>query len=344
MPTSCRESGSDASSPNSLKRGGFVVSLDFELMWGVRDGRTISTYGLNILGARRAVPRLLDMFVNSDISCTWATVGLLFFDEKDELIAALPEVRPAYRNIKFSPYDAVQSIGASEKVDPYHYGLSLVRRIASTPRQEIGTHTFSHYYCLEEGGTLEAFEADLAAARAAATRVGVDLRSIVFPRNQYSEAHVDVCRKAGLIAFRGNERHSIYKSVSQSELTSLLRAGRLLDSYLNISGSNGSRPTVVDGMMDVPASRFLRPWNRSLRHFEPMRLSRILSAMLASAQEGTVFHLWFHPHNFGIDQNENFAVLASILDHYRRLRDEFGWPSVAMAEVAESIVNKVACG
>src|SRR5450631_2733915 len=34
--------------------GAFVISLDFELMWGVRDKRTIADYGRNILGVRRA--------------------------------------------------------------------------------------------------------------------------------------------------------------------------------------------------------------------------------------------------------------------------------------------------
>jgi hypothetical protein len=32
--------------------GAFVISLDFELFWGVRDKRTISGYGPNILGVR----------------------------------------------------------------------------------------------------------------------------------------------------------------------------------------------------------------------------------------------------------------------------------------------------
>ena len=37
---------------------GFVLSLDLELMWGVRASQSIETYGANVLGVRRAVPRL----------------------------------------------------------------------------------------------------------------------------------------------------------------------------------------------------------------------------------------------------------------------------------------------
>jgi hypothetical protein len=38
--------------------GEFVISLDFELMWGVRDHATRDTYGANVLGGREAIPRI----------------------------------------------------------------------------------------------------------------------------------------------------------------------------------------------------------------------------------------------------------------------------------------------
>ena len=62
-----------------MQYGTFVISLDFELLWGVRDQRTIADYGANILGVRQVVPALLDLFAERNIACTWATVGLLFF-------------------------------------------------------------------------------------------------------------------------------------------------------------------------------------------------------------------------------------------------------------------------
>lgn len=38
--------------------GTFVISLDFELMWGVRDVQTKAGYGPNILGVRQAIPAM----------------------------------------------------------------------------------------------------------------------------------------------------------------------------------------------------------------------------------------------------------------------------------------------
>ena len=70
--------------------GQFVISLDFELLWGVRDHADRQAYGQNVLGARDAVPRMLERFAARGIRATWATVGFLFCKTKDELIASLP--------------------------------------------------------------------------------------------------------------------------------------------------------------------------------------------------------------------------------------------------------------
>jgi hypothetical protein len=112
---------------------------------------------------------------------------------------------------------------------------------------------------LEQGGDVEAFRADLEAARAAAGRLGVKLASIVFPRNQVDRAYLSVCREVGLRAFRGNERVWFLRARRESEQTPLARACRLADSYLPIGGSYDHEPALVDGMVDIPASRFLRP-------------------------------------------------------------------------------------
>jgi len=49
-----------AARSRAVQHGAFVISLDFELLWGVRDKRTIADYGANIRGVRDAVPALLD--------------------------------------------------------------------------------------------------------------------------------------------------------------------------------------------------------------------------------------------------------------------------------------------
>ena len=59
--------------------------------------------------------------------------------------------------------------------------------------------------------------------------------------------------------------------------------------------------------------------------------------MLAAAIENKVFHLWWHPHNFGSYTAENYAFLKSILQYYSILKKEYGMVSLNMAELANTI-------
>ncbi len=318
--------------------GAFVISLDFELMWGVRDKRSIADYGRNILGVRQAVPALLDVFAARGIACTWATVGFLFCADKDELMGSLPAQLPAYADARLSPYDDLNAVGENEQDDPYHFALSLLQHVRDTPRQEIATHTFSHFYCLEEGSDLDAFRADLTAAKAAAARRGIGISSIVFPRNQMSGAHLRVCRELGLIAFRGNEPVWFHRARRDGEQSAPVRAFRLADNYLPIGGAQDHAPILVDGLIDVASSRFLRP-ARVGGLLELMRFRRIAAAMERAARRGTVFHLWWHPHNFGADLELNLAFLTAILDHFRALQDRYGMRAQTMAAIAGERLN-----
>ena len=86
------------------------------------------------------------------------------------------------------------------------------------------------------------FGADLAAACDAAKTIGITLESIVFPRNQFNADYLDACRKAGLIAWRGNERGRMYRAEAPSGQRFAQRGVRLGDGYLHLSGAHCSPP------------------------------------------------------------------------------------------------------
>lgn len=313
-----------------------VISLDFELMWGVRDKRTVESYGKNILGAREAIPAMLALFNSYQVRATWAAVGLLLFDNKRDLLAHLPADRPSYVNQFLSPYDNgyIDSIGNNESDDPYHYGLSLARKILECDGMELGSHTFCHYYCLEAGQLQQQFRADLEASIAASNRIAPRPVSLVFPRNQLNPTYLSSCSELGFNAYRGNERAWIYRESPNRDQSFLQRGGRLLDAYLDLSGDNSFLPVPSLGMVSEPSSRFLRPHSQSLRVFKPLLRRRITGAMTSAAKTGRCFHLWWHPHNFGINLRENLATLESILRHYVTLRDSYGMRSMTMGELA----------
>jgi hypothetical protein len=56
--------------------------------------------------------------------------------------------------------------------------------------------------------------------------------------------------------------------------------------------------------------------------------------MTYAAINNEVYHLWWHPHNFGENVNESISFLKSILKHYNRLNNQYGFESVNMNELA----------
>jgi peptidoglycan/xylan/chitin deacetylase (PgdA/CDA1 family) len=312
----------------------FVISLDFELMWGVRDHADVNSYGENVRGVRVAIPRMLDLFERNGIRATWATVGFLFCESKDELIESAPSLLPSYYESRLSNYNYLHEVGEDEDSDPYYFGASLINRIRSCPGQEIGSHSFSHYYCLEAGQTLAQFDADIDAAVAIARRRGITLKSFVFPRNQYSDQHLGALNRKGFKVFRGNERSWAYRATDSAGQSNIRRAWRLADHYANLTGHHVHDKSRQGGLVEMAASKFLRPFSSKLTRLEGLRLNRITSAMDEAVATKRAFHLWWHPHNFGVNVDENIQFLKLIVAHFAKHRDRDGMVSANMGDFA----------
>ncbi|MEW5423401.1 polysaccharide deacetylase family protein [Amorphus sp. 3PC139-8] len=312
--------------------GVFIISLDFELLWGVRDHADRDSYGKNILGARDAIPRILELFEKYEIRATWATVGFLFCENKDELLEILPRDRPKYNKKYLSNYEYISEVGPNESKDPYYFAPSLISQILKTPKQEIGTHTLTHYYCLEEGQNLGSFRSDLNAAITLAQRRNIKIKSIVFPRNQFNEEHLTAAQKLGIDRYRGNPADWAYRKTKTEDQTPLRRGVRLIDSYFGIFGDQTYSPP-KDRPTNVRASRFLRPYAGRLAPFHSAHTGAIRRQMTSAALKRNVYHLWWHPHNFGINIEENLSALEKILVHFDVLRSEFGFSSASMGDI-----------
>jgi peptidoglycan/xylan/chitin deacetylase (PgdA/CDA1 family) len=331
-------SGDEAGLPSY---GALIVSLDFELLWGIRDLYPADggSYRENILGARAAIPRMLALFEEFDVAVTWATVGFLFAETRADLEDLRPRPIARYANPALDPYR--DAIGENEADDPLRYGASLVRRIIASPRQEIASHTYSHYYPLEPGSDIASFRADMQSAVAIARRAGVELKSLVFPRNQFNPAFMPVLRELGFTNCRTNGTSWMYREgAGQRYRRPDIRAGRLVDTYLDVSGPQvplWNEIEVVESIRLLPASRFLRPYSARLASLDRLRLHRINSAIHHAATERGLFHLWWHPHNFGRNTDQNLAFLRQILETYRDHHRRYGMRSLSMADAASLI-------
>ena len=243
-----------------------ITSLDFELFWGVHDCFSFAEYCKNVLGGREAIPKLLSLFEDYGIHATWATVGFLFSESIDDARRFFPEEnkKPTYENEKLSPYPLFDSIGNNEKEAPCFYASSLIHLISQCPGQEIGSHTFSHFYCREKGQTIEQFEADMKAAVAIAADKGIQMTSVVLPRNQFIPEYNKVLSELGFTAFRDEENDWIHERLHGP----LLRLFRLADVYFPLTGQGGYRPLIQDGLVNLPGSRMYKPFFQLLSFFQ----------------------------------------------------------------------------
>jgi len=276
--------------------------LSGERYWGVRDHRTLDSYCKNLEGVWNVIPLLLKQFNEHDIHATWATVGFLFFEGDNQLRSFIEKggLTASYDDKKLSPY-----------------------------------------YCLESGQSYEEFEEDTRLASILASEFGVKFKSLVFPRNQCNRSYFDILTKYGINSYRGNENHWMNAASNRGGQNFIRRGLRLIDTYLNISGHHTyTLNNCVDGKLyNFRSSRILRPYSRRLASLEKMKLRRIKKSMTYAAKHNEIYHLWWHPHNFGVNLEKNMLMLTEIIRHFKDLQNRYGMQTLHMSELSELVAN-----
>ncbi len=323
-----------------INHGSFIISLDFEMMWGVKDICTPEGYGqTNVKQVSEVIKQMLALFDKYDVHATFAAVGLLFFKDKRQALENLPCRLPKYSCRSLSPFENDYIAHIDDQYADLYFASDIIDQLQKYPNIELATHTFSHYNCWAAGQTIEDFESDIKAALMAAELLGVDApKSIVFPRNNVSEEYVAVCGRYGITSYRGNARR-FYGRTSNAFVRLFQRVARVADSYLNIGGMSSMNYNMLSDevLVNVPASRFLRPYSRSLSVFERLKINRVKSEMRYAAKHNELYHLWWHPHNFGSNMERNLSNLEHILQIYAECRTKYGMQSYTMNEFCEKI-------
>lgn len=307
--------------------GGLIVSLDFELMWGLA-GHTseyLHNYVPNIRNAIGALKFILRTLERHGIKVTIAHVGAMVNGDTP------PLELPSYRKSIYSTYNFQVTDKWMFDEPELLFCKEFLDELAVNPMVELASHTYSHYYCLEDGQTARQFEADIEKAQAMALGA---YRTIIFPRNQVSDAYLGICHKHGFTHYRGIMEDSLHKAESSRSHFSLRGALRLLDTYLPLTGQKTFKEgTMNNGMKDVPGSMFLRPYSRKLKALEPLKVRRIKQAMKHAAKRGEYFHLWWHPHNFGANTRKNLEQLEEICCCYSELNSRNGFQSHFISQI-----------
>lgn len=284
----------------------FILSLDCEGKWGMADQlepyhqREFTTAKLT-----GAYQQLLAILARYDISATFAFVMAFVLSAKErEHFPVLADDRngedPWLRH-----YWHDLAAGHS---DGWHCPetLDLVREAGV---HEIASHSFCHRP-LGDGSIGQAGAVrELAHAAEAAAQKNVELKTLVFPRNDVG--NLPAVRAAGYLGYRerlprpGGRRG---------------QAMALAEEFVLTRKPQNPRPN-REGLVTIPPGHFFN-WRFGLRRLVPPKITvlRWRNQLHRCARDGGVVHLWLHPHNL-ITGPGTAQVLSAVLADVAGFRD-----------------------
>ncbi|PSP77008.1 hypothetical protein BRC81_11755 [Halobacteriales archaeon QS_1_68_20] len=290
------------------KRGTFVVSLDTELGWGCFDTVGVDHYREAYENTRAVIDGLCDLFDAYRAPTTWAVVTHMLTDcggRHDE-----PD--PEFDWIDSWYGRAPCSAGVDRDL---WYAPDVLERIRSADvDHELGVHGYSHMILGAPGCTRAAATAEIRRAMEVVEEFDLDVETFVFPRNRIG--HLDVLEEFGVEYYRGLDARW-YEASAPRPLRRVCRFG---DEF-----TRRTPPTVTPraraGMVELPGSQIFRPDDGYWRYTPPgTQVERAKKGLERAADRGEVFHLWFHPFNFGSDPEGHLDLFERVLSYAADLR------------------------
>lgn len=266
-----------------MQKSGLIISIDFELDWGYRNCANPLTEN----EVSKGLDALIALLNKRGIKSTWAIVGQLFAkttNQKDNTKTRLKWINKKLKN--------------NELV-------------------EIGSHTFNHIFCEEIA--CELIEKDFLLMNNVKTFNTKNIKTIVFPRNQYSKANLDLIKKLGYTHYRSvldkwylktnkYTNESIFKR-TLIRICDMVPFNR--DAIINSSNS----------LTSISDSRFFRFFPNSLLggFISRIYLMILKYELRQCINRGNLYHIWFHPHNI-IKRPHGLIVLDAFLNYFEKLR------------------------
>lgn len=305
------------------RTGYFIVSLDFESMWGAIGSKDFEGFESRTRFENEIVDGLIDRFLKHKIHATWGVVGALTCKSKEEMLDCFK------KDIFYKEWGIrIQSI--INHSDYRYYMPDKVEMLSKVPFVEIASHTFSHAYFNSNSVLEDDANNELRLSKETLSKYG-DIQTIIFPRNQVNETRLKLLGKYGYSIYRGTISR-LWNNKYLEYLNCYIPLSRKVSYSLD-----GIKE--INGIYNVPASMFLRFSKNSINLFEKLRICRIKYEMRRSAKKNLVFHLWFHPHNLGSNLERGFKLLDEILNYYDYLKKKYEYESLNMFEI-KSVISK----
>lgn len=333
--------------PEKTAQGTVCLTYDFELAWGCRASSVDRSYGQEYEQTWDTVPKILSILARYEIPGTWATVGAMMLRD-DFDFDAMRAHEPTYPWFDGQWYD-IPPYSDQEQSRRY-YAPQLVEQVLSCRApQELGCHTFSHIYAGQAQTSAKLMDLELQACREIAAEWGVELRSIVFPRNEI--AHLDIVAQNGFKTYRGrnNEWYWFTESVLSNRksargfhklLVYTHCLARLLDEWLMLPPNALPAKRTPEHLVEIAHGAFLPGYQGVSKYVTAkQRSGRMLRGAKKAAQTGNVFCLYFHPHNFNQRQKDCLQAFESTCRGLAELRSAGRIEIKTMAQIAEEAVS-----
>ncbi|HAQ21325.1 MAG TPA: hypothetical protein DCR40_19150 [Prolixibacteraceae bacterium] len=279
----------------NMKKGKLVISIDYEMLWGLTDSNISASRYIELKQVPEVVTHLLNLFKKYEIHATWASVGALTYNNLDEMKKEMTNIcRNLLLNQRSNYYLLCEKkLNGNEQTlfDPESFS-----KIEQTPFQQIECHSFLHIF--SDFTSVELFKTDTCLHINRLKKLGFKTPEFyVFPRNQSTLPFLNILKKFGFNSFRG------YDSVLYSDEKIFKRILRRIDSIFPLVERNSKIIYREDcELFEFKGSRFLRTFKNTNSLSAKLHYAKLRLGLKKSIQQGKMYHLWFHPHNFTINQ------------------------------------------
>jgi len=294
--------------------GNLIISVDFELYWGVMQRRGLGDYGNNIAGARDAALAMIELFDRYEVKTSWGYVGALTFSCKEDLLCFVEKHRDDIVCGECFPYNLLGQ-GLLNIPDKYLFCPDVVDLLASNDRVDLVSHGFLHAFPLDHRNDTDVLSTELKLFRRREENLlWKNTAGYIFPRNQYNDALLSVLAANGFRYYRAG-------------VGSRLRERLLSLGLMPIASRVAAKER--KGLKEIHAGSFFR-----LGAGVPYFVSKVKRALTFVSKTGGLVHIWWHPHNLGIRLQESLKAIEDVLVHFSNLRDDGCIKSETMRDLA----------
>ncbi len=264
-----------------MRKSGLIISIDFELDWGYTNQENPLTEDEICKG----LDSLIALLNKYQIKSTWAIVGQLFNKNKDD---------NSKRRLQW-----------------------ITKNLKENDLIEIGSHTYNHIFCEEASNEL--IEEDFSLMKDVAKDNNNDFKSIVFPRNQFNKANLNLIKKYSYTHYRSVLEKWYLKTNKYSNESKIKR--NLIRIFDMLPFNRDAIIISKNKLTSISDSRFFRFFPTSLmgKIISKIYLLVLKHELRQCIKRGNLYHIWFHPHNI-IKKPNGLKELNSFLKYFASLK------------------------